>query len=141
MVINRDHYINDVLHEPGAHELTLENYETDYVVVGIRTLVDPTDADDVLAVHALQDQIVIEAGASRPFTMPDYDEASLTATRDALLELSKGIAGYSRSFGRRADVDPVRHLVATASGWGGLPETEAFWASPRPADGGYEAFG
>lgn len=132
MIINQDHYINDVLHDPGVHPLTVDRYDTDYVVVAIRTLVDPNNPDDLVAVHALQDQIRIDANTSRPFTMPAYDEPSFTATRNALLELSKGIAGFARCFGRRADVDPVRHLVTTASAWGGLPETEAFYANVNP---------
>jgi hypothetical protein len=41
-----------------------------------------------------------------------------------------------RTFGAAGDVDPVRHLIGAASGWGGLPESEAFYAidsEPRPA--------
>jgi hypothetical protein len=132
MIINQDHYINDVLHDPGAHELTVDRYGTDYVVVGIRTLVDPNDPTDVHAVHQLQDQISIVAGAARPFAMPDYDKATFDATRAALLELAKGIDGFSRSFGRAGDVDPVRHLIATAAGWGGLPESEAYYSNVNP---------
>ena len=30
-------------------------------------------------------------------------------------------------FGRKEAVDPVRHLLGTAAGWGGLPEQEAFY--------------
>ena len=39
-------------------------------------------------------------------------------------------------FGARDEVDPVHHLIGTAFGWGGLPETEAFYildGEPRPA--------
>lgn len=132
MIINRDHYINHVLHDAGEHPLTVDRYDTDYVVFAIRILVDPTDQDDLAAVHALQDQIRLDAGAARPFTMPDYDDTSFTATRDALLELSKGIPGLAGCFGRRGEVDPVRHLVTTASAWGGLPETEAFYVNVQP---------
>ena len=132
MIINQDHYINEVLHDPGGHELTRDRFDTDYVVVGVRILVDPTDPDDVATVHALQDQVRIDGTAARPFVMPDYDEASFTATRNALLELAKGMDGFARSFGRRTDVDPVRHLVGTAAGWGGLPETEAYYANVNP---------
>jgi len=132
MIINQDHYINDVLHDPGDHQLTTERYDTDYVAVGIRILVDPNSPDDVDAVHDLQDGIRIDAGAARPLTMPDYDEDSLTATRNALLELAKGIGGLARCFGRHDDVDPIRHLITTASAWGGLPETEAFYVNVNP---------
>ncbi len=132
MIINQDHYINAVIHEPGDHPLTVDRYGTDYVVVGIRILVDPNDAADVAIVHALQDQIRVATSSARPFEIADYDEASFTATRNALLELSKGVPGYSRSFGTRDEVDPVRHLIATASAWGGLPEREAFYANVNP---------
>jgi hypothetical protein len=132
MIINRDHYINQVIHDAGQHPLTTELYDTDYVVVAIRILVDPTNADDLAAVHTLQDQIAVDADAARPFSMPDYDEASFAATRAALLQLSDGLSGFARCFGRRTDVDPVRHLVTTASAWGGLPETEAFYVNVQP---------
>jgi len=93
MVINRDHYINEVIHDPGEHQLTIDRFDTDYVVVAIRILVDPTDPDDLVAVHALQDQVSIDAASSRPFEMPDYDEPSFTSTREALLQLSNGSPG------------------------------------------------
>lgn len=132
MVINRDHHINRVIHDAGAYDLTVDEFETDYVVVAIRILVDPNDAADLAVVNALQDQVTIDAVASRPFELPDYDEASFTATRNALLELSKGMPGYAGCFGRRSEVNPVRHLVGSASGWGGLPETEAYYVNVQP---------
>ncbi len=33
----------------------------------------------------------------------------------------------TRTFGTESEVDPIRHLIGTATGWGGLPETEAFY--------------
>lgn len=132
MVVNRDHYVNDVLHEPGEHELTTDRHGTDVVLVAIRTLVDPADADDVASVNALQDRVRLTAAASRPFTYPDWDAASLDRTRAALLELAKGYPGFDRAFGARQDVDPVRHLVGSAAGWGGLPSTEATYVNVDP---------
>lgn len=132
MIINRDHYINRVIHDPGTHALSVDEFETDYVVLAVRILVYPSDEVDLAAVNALQDQVIVEAGASRPFALPDYDEASFTATRNALLELSKGMPGYAGCFGRRSEVEPVRHLVGTASGWGGLPESEAYYVNVQP---------
>ena len=54
MIVNSDHYINDVLHAAGDHELTVDRYDTDYVLVAVRTLVDPNDPADLDAVHSLQ---------------------------------------------------------------------------------------
>jgi len=36
------------------------------------------------------------------------------------------------TFGKKEDVDPVRHLLATAWGWGGLPEQEAYYFNVEP---------
>jgi len=37
-----------------------------------------------------------------------------------------------RMFGTKAEVDPVRHFLGTAGGWGGLPETKAFYNGVEP---------
>jgi hypothetical protein len=132
MIVNQDHYINEVFHEPGAYQLTLEEFDTPYVLVAARTLVDPADPADIAAVNALQDQLQLTARSDRAFTMADYDTASLDATREALLELAKGISGFEHSFGSKDEVEPVRHLLGTAAGWGGLPEREAFYVNVSP---------
>ena len=132
MVVNEDHYINRILHEPGDYELTTADFDTDYVAVAARILVDPNNPADVSTVNQLQDQLAINARSARPFVSPDFDKASLDTTRDALLTLSRGLSRYDHSFGRRDDVDPVRHLIATAAGWGGLPEHEAFYLNVDP---------
>jgi hypothetical protein len=36
-------------------------------------------------------------------------------------------------FGSKNDVDPVRHLIGTAMGWGGNPEKDAFYLPVTPA--------
>ena len=122
MVVNQDHYINRTFHRPGEHRLTIEEFDTPWVVVGARILVDPGDDDDVAAVNALQDAFKLAATSSKPFEVPEYDVASLDATRKALLELAKGMTSFDHAFGARADVDPVHHLLGTAAGWGGLPD-------------------
>lgn len=132
MIVNQDHYINDVFHDRGKYDLTIEDFGTPYVLVAARVLVDPGDPADVAAVNALQDQFGLQANSARPFVMPAYDQASFDATRAALLELAKGLAGFEHAFGLRSDVDPVRHLLATAAGWGGLPDREAIYINVNP---------
>ena len=100
MIVNNDHYINDVLHDPGDHRLTVDRYDTDYVLVAVRILVDPNDPADLAAVNELQDQLTLTAESARPFVMPDYDQASFDATSDALLALSRGMSSFARAFGR-----------------------------------------
>jgi hypothetical protein len=132
MIVNEDHYINEVLHDAGSHDLTMDRHDTPYVAVAARVLVDPNDPDDVERVAGLQDQFRLAAGSAQPFVMPDYDEASFDRTRTALLTLAGGLSATDRMFGAKADVDPVRHLLGTAAGWGGLPSTEATYVGVSP---------
>lgn len=133
MVVNEDHYINDILHAHGRHQLTSERAGSRYVMLGVRILVDPLDPDDVAAVGALQDSLTLEMGPSQEFTGPDYDRESLDKTRDALLSLASGLTSFERTFGRRDQVDPVHHLIGAAAGWGGLPTSEASYLGVDPA--------
>jgi hypothetical protein len=132
MVVNQDHYVNRIIHEPGDHDLSVDEFDTRHVLVGVRILVQPDDPTDVATVNALQDQLAVRASSAEPLVMPNYDQASFAAVREALLVLGKGIGGATRSFGRRDEVDPIRHLIGTALGWGGLPEHEAFYANVVP---------
>lgn len=141
MVVNEDHYIDAVFHDPGDYEITAERFGTPYVVVAVRTLVDPADPDDIAAVAAIQDAISLATGdGATPFESPEYDTASLDETRDALLALARNLTGFDRTFGAKHEVDPVRHLIGTAAGWGGLPSSEASYlgVDPRLPVGTYE---
>ena len=134
MVVNQDHYINRVFHEPGEHVLTVDEFDTPWVAVAARILVDPSDPDDVATVNALQDGLAVEAASSKPFEAPEYDSESLDATRAALLGLARGLTGFGRAFGAKSDVDPIRHLLCTAAGWGGLPDSEAQYVGVDPRE-------
>lgn len=139
MVINQDHFINRVFHSAGTYPLTVEEFGTDYAVVAARILFDPDDAADIAAVHRVQDALAIESRANRPFVPGDWDAESHREIRDALLVLGRTMGGLAHAFGRRDEVDPVRHLVGTAMGWGGLPDAEAQYVTidPRLPQGRY----
>ena len=128
-VVSQDHYGPVILRDPGEHLLTRELVGTDYAALIVRILVDPNSPEDVTEVNRLQDALTIDGGGTGEFPLPDYDEQSQTETRDALLALARGISKYDRSFGTAAEVDPIRHLLGTASGWGGLPEYEATYVN------------
>ncbi len=127
MIVNQDHYINRIIHEPGQHELTVDEFDTPYVLVAARVLADPEDPADLAAANAIQQQFAIEAASSEAYPMPDYDTASFDAVRTAARALGEHIGGGGSAFGRKADVDPIRHFCGTAVGWGGLPEHEAVY--------------
>jgi hypothetical protein len=133
MVVNQDHYINDVFHGGGTYTLDMETFDTPYVIVFVRTLVDADDPGDVAAVNAFQDQMTIEAAAAKPFILPDYDRESFSVALRAALEFGSHFPGdISRTFGSKAEVNPVKHFLGTAGGWGGLPESEAVYVGVEP---------
>ncbi len=135
MVVNEDHYDNAVLSGAGTYPLDPEEHGTPFVSLSIRTFVDPRNPDDLAEVNTLQDAVTFSAGSASPYTHPEYDKATLDATREPLLKLAAGVPDTDAMFGAKEDVDPVRHLIGTAFGWGGLPVTEAYYyaeAAPRP---------
>ncbi|KRF34061.1 DUF1254 domain-containing protein [Nocardioides sp. Soil805] len=140
MIVNENHHINRVFHDAGTYDLTVEEFDSPYVVVAARTLVDPRNPEDLVAVAAVQDQLGISAVSERRFELPDYETGSLDRSRNALLALAAEQASFERSFGRQEDVDPVHHLIGSAAGWGGLPDAEASYVgvSPNLPVGEYE---
>jgi len=133
MVINQDHYINKVFSGAGTYELTMKEFGTPYVYVAMRTLVDSADPDDIKAVNVLQDKMSINAKSAKAFVLPNYDIESYQATHSALLALTRGTDDFSGAFGKKSAINPVRHLLGTASGFGGLPEHEAIYLNVDPS--------
>lgn len=132
MVINNDGYVNKVFYGGGKYDLTVDEFDTPYVGVVIRMLVNDRDPADLAVVNKLQDQYKVAAKSSKPFVMPDYDEASFKTTLEAMLTLGKGLGSYSDAFGSKAQVSPVHFLLGTAFGWGGLPHHDAMYDNVQP---------
>ncbi|MBN9604035.1 MAG: DUF1254 domain-containing protein [Afipia felis] len=132
-VINEDHYVPAVYYGPGSHTLTKKNVGTRYVVAGVRTLVDPNDPKDLDQVHKLQDAIKVAQKGSGKLDLPNWDQASRKEIHDALLVLAKYAGGFAHAFGAKGQVDPIRHLIGTAAGWGGNPDKDATYMSFSPA--------
>jgi hypothetical protein len=126
-VTNEDHYVPLVAYDHKPHMLTEKNVGTRYVLVAIRTFVDPNDPKDIDEVHKLQDAIKVEQKAAGKLGLPNWDQASLKEIRDALLVLAKHLNNFRHAFGAKGQVDPIKHLVGTASGWGGNPDKEAIY--------------
>ncbi len=132
MVINEDHYINNVYHKAGTYNLTVEEFDTPYVMVAIRILVDASDPVDIRKVNKIQDQIALKASSAKPYTHPSYDQVSYEKTYKALLELGRGVSDLEKTFGNKKEVGEVRHLLGTTIGWGGLPSYEAAYINVEP---------
>ncbi|HEX2891437.1 MAG TPA: DUF1254 domain-containing protein [Vineibacter terrae] len=132
-VVNQDHYVPEVVYGAGSYTLTRAKVGTRYALVGIRTLVDPASPADVQQVHKLQDQIKVAQKAPGRLELPAWDPASQKKVRDALLVLGSTMPDFKKAFGSKAQVDPVRHLIGTALGWGGNPDKDATYLNVTPA--------
>ena len=63
---------------------------------------------------------------------PDWDQVSQRKVREALIALAATIPDTKGMFGRRDRVDPVRHLIGTATGCGGNAEKDATYSLEPP---------
>ena len=134
LLINEDHYNPDMLYAPGEFTITRQKVGTRYVALAVRTFANPRDPADLAAAHALQDAIKTGQKSAGTFESPAWDQASLTRMRQALLGVVDAGGGIdsAKMFGRKDEVDPVSHLLGTASGWGGNPRTAALYAGAVP---------
>jgi hypothetical protein len=137
VVINEDHYIKQVAYAPGSYVLTRKKIGTRYVQVVFRTFVDPAMPDDVKAAHAIQDKIVARQSSPGRFEVPAWDEASRKRVGDGLKLMGSTLPDSKRMFGDVREVDPVRHLIGTAGGFGGNTEKDAIYLNvfPKQNDG------
>jgi hypothetical protein len=131
-VINEDQYALVVVYGGGTRTYTKEVIGTRYVLLAIRTLIDPNDPADLKRVHALQDAIKVEQPDIGRFEPPEWDPDSRKRVHDALLTLGETLPDLKRMFGDKEEVEPVRHLIGTAMAWGGNPEKDAVYLNVTP---------
>lgn len=134
LVINENHYIKKIIYKPGEYTFTRDNIGTRYVQVAIRTLVDASSAEDNKKVDDIQDHITVTQKSAGKFEVPDWDEASQKKTRERILALADGITNSKGMFGDENEVDPVRHLIGTAAGFGGNAEKDATYLNYNPSN-------
>ena len=132
VVINQDHSMPITELDSGEFKLTKEKVGSRYVFAAFRTFVDAGDPDDIKIANALQDRIKIRQKDPGSFEIPDWDEASLKKLRDAILVLAATRPDYSGMFGMKDELDPLYHLMGTASGWGGNPPEVAMYDNVVP---------
>ncbi len=76
-----------VVYGKGSYPLTKDKIGTRYVVIAVRTLVDPNDPKDLDEVHSLQDAIQVSQQGPGKFEIPNWDPVSQKKVREALLVL------------------------------------------------------
>lgn len=129
--IDEDQY-SETYYAPGTFIFTKEKVGTRYLMLAIRTFIDPNNPKDLPVVTGLQDAIKIDQKEKGTFDIPNWDQASQKKVRDSLIEVSKKLSDTKGMFGPRGKVDETRHLIGSATGWGGNPEKDALYLSVNP---------
>jgi len=137
MVVNQDHSIFPIEHGSGSFTFTKEKYGTRYVMIAFRTFVNAGDPNDVKKANALQDQLKFEQADPGSFEIPNWDEESLGKVRDAINVLASSTTSTLGWFGDKSKIDPIKHMMGTAYGWGGNPKEAAIYDNffPEKNDG------
>ena len=72
--IDEDQYSPTVIYAPVKYTFSKEEVGTRYLIVGVRTLIDPSDPKDIERVHALQDALRSSSRAGPgKFELPIWD--------------------------------------------------------------------
>jgi hypothetical protein len=96
--------------------------------------VGPNDPSDLKKVHDLQDAVrVSQLGGPGKFEVPNWEQASQKKVREALVKLGETMPDFTRAFGKKEVVNPVKHLIGTAIGWGGNPDEAASYTNVTPS--------
>ena len=131
---DEEQYSPETVYAPGTFTYTKDNIGTRYCMLGIRTFVDPNDPNDIPKAHALQDAIKAEQpGGPGTFDFPNWDVASQKTVRDELIKRGAKLPDSKGMFGPRGKIDPERHLISTATGWGGNAPEDATYLQVVPA--------
>jgi len=89
----------------------------------VRTFIDANDLEDIKVANTLQDALKI-VGGSGALDIPDWNIEQMMEARGALNTLAQLGASNVGAFGTKEEVDPIRHLIFAAAGWGGLPNKQ-----------------
>jgi hypothetical protein len=121
------------VYAPGRFTYTKEKVGTRFVLLGLRTFVDPNDPKDIAAVHALQDSVRADQRGTGTFDFPNWDPVSQKKVREDLIKRAASLPDTKGMFGQRGKVDPERHLIGAATGWGGNAPEDALYLTVVPA--------
>jgi len=135
--LDEDHYTVAMFHGGGTFTFSFDNVSTRYLLLVVRISVNPSDRADLGRVQELQEGITISRQGGGRFVIPNWDPVSQAKVRVALQLLGNTVANDDRTFGARGEVDPVRHLIGTATQWDRCPPRDIAYlhAVPRANDG------
>ena len=131
MIVNQDHSIWS-FYGPRTGTLTEEKAGTRYVLLAIRTFMDPNDEQDMKEAYQLQDAVSFEQADIGKFEIPDWNKEEVEQMRETVNMVAATATDSSKMFGKKEELDPIYWLLGAALGWGGLPAEAATYANAVP---------
>ena len=131
MIVSQDHSIWS-FYGPRTGTLTEEKVGSRYVLLAIRTFMDPNDEQDMKAAHQLQNAVVVEQAAIGAFEVPNWSKEDVEKMRDTVRVVASTVTDASKCFGKKENLDPVYWMLGAALGWGGLPAEAATYSNAVP---------
>lgn len=132
MVINEHMFINKVFNGGGQYPLTTKEFDSNHVMIIVRTLVDRTSSEDLRLANELQDKMVVKAKSARNYSRPHYDVDQYKAVKKAAVALARYMPDTRKAYGKKENINSLRYTLAAASGWGGLPSAEVTYQLIEP---------
>ncbi|MGX5817070.1 DUF1254 domain-containing protein [Chitinophaga lutea] len=132
IMIDEDQY-SQTVYAPGTYTYSKDKVGTRYMMLALRTFIDPDNDSDIKQAHALQDAVKTQQADTGKFEVVHWDETSRQRLHDSLVEVGNKLTDFKRMFGTKAEVDPDRHLIGTATGWGGNADKDAMYLNFTPA--------
>src|SRR5262249_45838766 len=118
-VINEEHYTVETVYPPGSFTYDRQKIGTRYTLIGIRTFADRRDPFDLEEACALQAKIKVDQpDGPGVFKIPAWNRESQRQVRAELIKRAAALPDTRNMFGPKGQVDPERHLIGTATGWG-----------------------
>jgi len=131
MVVSQDHSIWS-FYGPRTGTLTEEKVGTRYVLLALRTFMDPNDEQDMEKAYQLQDAVIVEQDDIGKFEVPDWSKEEVEQMRATINVVGATVTDSSKFFGKKEELDPVYWLLGAALGWGGLPADAATYGNVVP---------
>ncbi|GAB5375334.1 MAG: DUF1254 domain-containing protein [Acuticoccus sp.] len=128
-LMEHDHTTKGVEYGGGDYVIA-PGSTTDFLVVNIRTQVNPHDADDVAKANALQDEYRIEfpeGYTPQRFKVTDWNMEELNALKAGYVKLADE-RGLSNTMGARGDIPLESRNVGAAVATGLLPDDAAWYS-------------
>lgn len=133
-IFNQDHFAPFVLYKGGDYTITEKTLGSRYGAVAVRTLVNVTEEGGLEKANKYQDGLKITQECKGDLSgIPNWDKTSLKEVKKAINNLAAYQKNTTRRMGiNRENVDPIKHFIVSASGWGPLQYKEARYLNIYP---------